>query len=201
MSFSYFIPKTGDISIPVSPFSYRGLGFGITNFLGFETGATLYRISGLGITGVPFESAESMMGPTFTLLVPAELVLEFGTKQFTTRIKAGGFAFQNFLSKLNYGSIDRAILSHENWQVANADFEFDYKPGFGYEGGVEFIYYVNRQLGITFGGNYFVGGSKLNLRGSYLGGNGTLISKDVVFENSKVDFTGLEISIGALFGG
>src|SRR5215467_9107090 len=76
LSFSYFIPKNGYFSTPVSPFSIRGLGFDITKFLALETGASLYRMSGLGMKDLPFESKNALVGPNFTIFVPVELVIQ-----------------------------------------------------------------------------------------------------------------------------
>ena len=61
LSFSYLIPKDGYLSAPVSPFSVRGLGldFGLIEV---ETGFTLYSIGGLGMTDLPFEVNEPLMG-------------------------------------------------------------------------------------------------------------------------------------------
>lgn len=59
VSFSFFFPKNGYFSAPVSPFSLRGVGFNITNNLALETGATLYRMSGMNVSGLPFESKKT----------------------------------------------------------------------------------------------------------------------------------------------
>src|SRR6476620_4709182 len=75
LSFSYFIPKNGYFSTPISPFSIRGIGVNLTNFLALETGASLYRMSGLNLKGLPYESKEPLIGPNFTIFVPAELVI------------------------------------------------------------------------------------------------------------------------------
>ena len=53
LSFSYFIPRNGYFSTPVSPFSIRGLGFNINRFLAVQTGASLYRMSGLSVKDIP----------------------------------------------------------------------------------------------------------------------------------------------------
>src|SRR5690242_16450489 len=70
LSFSYFIPKNGYFSTPISPFSIRGLGFDINRFLAIETGGSLYRMSGLGVKDLPFETKDAIVGPNFTVLVP-----------------------------------------------------------------------------------------------------------------------------------
>src|SRR5205085_2016658 len=87
LSFSYFIPRNGYFSTPISPFSFRGVGFNINRFIAFETGGSLYRMSGLNIMGLPFESREPLVGPNFTLFVPVELVFQFPGKRFEFDIK------------------------------------------------------------------------------------------------------------------
>ena len=82
LSFSYFIPKNGYFSVPVTPFSIRGVGFDITRFFAIESGFTLYRISGMGVKGLPFESKSPLIGPFFSMMVPLEGVITFN---FTTR--------------------------------------------------------------------------------------------------------------------
>jgi hypothetical protein len=203
LSFSYFIPRNGYFSTPISPFSIRGLGVDLNRFLAIETGASLYRMSGLNIVGLPFESKDALLGPNFTLFVPVELVIKFEGKQVEFDIKGGGFAFYGFDQKLNYGNFDRALRTFETWDVANADLKYDNNPGFGYHVGAEFTFYVTRQFGISLESNYLVGSAKFPLIGSYMGGT-NLIPLETIpvdYKDAKVDFTGLEFSIGIIFTG
>ena len=203
LSFSYFIPKNGYLSTPISPFSIRGVGVNLTDFLALETGASLYRMTGLNLKDLPFESKEPLIGPNFTIFVPAELVimLKAGTVEFD--IKGGGFLFYGFGTKLNYGNFDRAIRKHENWDVANADFTFGNKPGFGYHAGAELTVYVTSTVGVSFETNYVVGQAKFPIKGDYIGGVDGLPLEtetvDQIFDDAKIDFTGLEFSISLLF--
>jgi hypothetical protein len=200
LSFSYFIPKNGYFSTPISPFSIRGVGVNLTNFLALETGASLYRMSGLNIKGLPFESKEPLLGPNFTLFVPAELVIMLKAGQVEFDIKGGGFVFYGFAHKLNYGNFDRAIREYETWDVANADFTFGNKPGFGYHAGAELTVYVTSQVGVSFETNYLVGQGSMPIEGSYTGGtSGALETVAVDYKDANVDFTGLEFSISLLF--
>ena len=128
VSFSFFFPKNGYFSAPISPFSLRGIGFNLTNNIAIETGASVYRMSGMNITEIPFESKEPMVGPFFNVLVPLELVLQFGNQYVEFRLKGGGFAFYNFGTKLNTGNLDRALAEQLGWEVVNTDFEFDNNP-------------------------------------------------------------------------
>jgi hypothetical protein len=199
LSFSYFIPKNGYVSTPISPFSIRGLGVNLTKHIALETGASLYRMSGLSMKDLPLSSKEPFVGPNFTIFVPGEIVFELKGSNVEFDIKAGGFAFYGFGQKLNYGNIDRAIRELEGWAVANSQLEYKNKPGFGYHAGVELTVYVTSQLGISIETNYLVGQSKLPLTGTYTGGSASLETKSVNYADAKIDFTGLEFSIGLIF--
>jgi len=203
LSFSYFIPRNGYFSTPISPFSIRGLGVNLNRYIAIETGASLYRMSGLNIVGLPFESKEALLGPNFTVFVPVELVIQFQGKQVEFDIKGGGFAFYGFDQKLNYGNIDRSIQTYQSWDVANADLKYSNNPGFGFLLGAELTFDVTRQFGISFETNYLMGSAKFPLTGSYTGGTMTnpLETIPVDFKDAKVDFTGLEFSIGVIFSG
>ncbi len=203
LSFSYFLPRNGYFSTPISPFSFRGVGVNLNKFLALETGGSLYRMSGLNMKDLPFETKDPLVGPNFTIFVPAELVVQLVGRRAQFDIKAGGFAFYGFDQKLNYGNLDRAIRQMESWDVANSSFTFSNSPGYGYHGGVELLVYVNRQFGISLEVNYLVGQSKLPLSGSYTGGTltGPLETRTANYADAKVDFTGLEVSLGVIMRG
>lgn len=201
LSFSYFIPNNGDFSTPISPFSIRGVGVDLNRFLAVETGASLYRMSGLSMKGLPFESKSSLTGPNFTLFIPAELVLQFKGQHMEFDIKGGGFGFYAFDQQLNYGNLDRALAKQAGWEVANSQFSFDNSPGFGWMVGIELVFDVTSQWGLSFETNYLNGSSPMPLKGSYTGGTvaagNSTIQAD--YPDAKVDFSGLEFSIGILF--
>lgn len=199
LSFSYFIPKNGDFSTPISPFSIRGLGVDLNRFIALETGASLYRMSGLNVKDLPFESNKALVGPNFTILVPAEIVFMLKGSSIEFDIKGGVFGFYGFSQKINYGNLDRAIRTYESWQVANSNFTYKNKPGWGYHAGAELTIYVTQQLGISLETNYLMGDSKFPLKGSYTGGNTALETKQVEYPDAKIDLTGLEFSIGIIF--
>lgn len=201
LSFSYFIPRHGDFSTPISPFSLRGVGIDLNRFIALETGASLYRMSGMGMTNLPFESQSSLTGPNFTLFIPGEIVFQFKGKGMEFDIKGGGFFFYAFDQQLNYGNMDKALRSYTGWDVVNSHFDFDNKPGFGYLIGMEFSVDVTSQWGISLETNYLMGGSSMPLRGGYsggmLGGTNTAVTAD--YADARMDFTGLEFSIGINF--
>jgi hypothetical protein len=201
LSFSYFIPKNGYLSTPISPFSIRGVGVNLTDFLSLETGGSLYRMSGLNLKDLPFENKDPLIGPNFTIFVPAELVLMLKAGKVQLDLKGGGFFFYSFDNKLNYGNFDRAIRKHEGLEVVNSDLTFKSKPGFGYHAGAELTVYVTSQVGVSFETNYLVGQADFPLEGSYTGSDsgGTLSTETVEYKDAKIDFTGLEFSISLIF--
>lgn len=201
VSFSFFFPKNGYFSAPISPFSLRGVGYNLTNNLAIETGVSLYRMSGMSVTGMPYDSNKPLVGPFFNIMAPLELVLQFGTEDFEIKFKGGGFVFYNFLTKLNEGNIDRELTEFLNVALAQSRFDFDNKIGYGYEFGIEYVQYFNRRLGVSLGANYFIGGADLNLRGPITAASysGQLSTIELNFDESRLDYTGLEISVGILF--
>ena len=115
LSFSYFVPKNGYFSAPISPFSIRGLGVDFNRNFAFETGATLYRISGLSLKNLPFEYDGPLTGPNFTVFVPAELVLMLQAGDLEIDLKAGGFVFYAFdLCRVSLYSF-RSCRNSEVW--------------------------------------------------------------------------------------
>ncbi len=200
LSFSYFIPRNGEFSTPISPFSLRGVGFNINNFLAFETGASLYRMSGLAIMDLPFDSKNSLLGPNFTIFVPAELVVQLKGKQVQFDVKGGGFFFYGFDQNLNYGNFDRAFRSYKKWDVANGNLSFENNPGFGVHAGVELTIPITGQVSLSLETNYLMGSAKFPIKGNYTGSNLNGAQQESVnFPDAKIDFTGLEFSVGLMF--
>lgn len=202
LSFSFFFPKNGEFSTPISPFSFRGVGVSLNEFVGVETGFSLYRMTGTNVKDLPFESEKPIVGPNFTLLVPLELVLTAGISQIEISIKGGGFGFYAFDNKINQGNLDQALVSWEEVQapVVNSNFQGESAVGFGYHFGGEIILYVFQSFGLSLEANYYVGGADFPLNGTYnyYNGNEVVISDPITFEDSKIDMTGLEISIGVI---
>ena len=202
LSFSYFIPKNGYFSVPVTPFSIRGVGFDLTHFFAIETGFSLYRMSGMGVKGLPYESKEPLIGPFFSLMVPLEGVITFNFDNQAFKIKGGGFLFYNFDTKINEGNLDRELLEYTGWEVLNSDFSVKNNLGFGFHFGAEYIIYFSRKFGISLEAYYLSGSAPLDMKGSYKGvpsSGDAIMVEEVDFKDAEVDFTGYEFSIGVLF--
>lgn len=201
MSFSFFFPRNGYFSNPISPFSLRGIGIHPTNFFSIESGFSLYRMSGMNVINLPFETKDPLMGPFFSIMVPLQAVFEIQAGNVTFRAKGGGFGYYNFDTKINYGNMDRAMRNFYQLDVVNSDLVYDNKIGFGYLVGGEIIFYFADKFGINFEVNYLAGGSDLNYRGYMTGGTSTntIETQYVEYNNARLDFTGWEITIGVLF--
>ena len=143
-----------------------------------------------------------MAGPNLTLLIPAEMVVSFGKKNVRLDLRGGGFAYYGFFQKLNEGNIDRAIREMEQWVTVNSDFKLKSRPGIGWRAGTALHLDVTRQWGLTLEVSYLAGSSLLSLEGSYTGVKSVdaiaaeVITKEVKYDKSKIDYTGLEISVG-----
>ena len=166
LSFSYFIPKNGYFSVPVTPFSIRGIGFDINHFFAIESGFTLYRISGMGVKDLPFESRKPLIGPFFSIMVPLEAVITFNFDNQAIKLKGGGFIFYNFDTKINQGNLDRELKQHLNWEVLNTDFSVKNNLGYGYHFGAEYIIYFSNKFGISLEAYYLSGQSPLDMKGN-----------------------------------
>lgn len=200
LSFSYFIPKNGYFSTPISPFSIRGVGVNLNRFVSLETGASLYRMSGLNVKDMAFQTKDPIVGPNFTLMVPGELVISLKGNRVEFDIKGGGFAFLPFDNHLDYGNLDKGIRQHKNWQVANAKADFKSTIGYGWMTGAELTLYVTQQVGISLETNYMAGASKFPIKGSYTGvdSNNEVLTESFDYTDAKMDLTGLEFSIGVI---
>ena len=150
LSFSYFIPKNGYFSVPVTPFSFRGVGLDFNRFSGVETGFSLYRMSGMAVKGLPFESKDPLIGPFFSLFVPLDLVLKISFDNQVVKLKGGGFAFYDFATKINYGNLDRGLKDYLGWQVLNSDFSIRNNLGYGYRFGPNMWSIFPKSLGLPW---------------------------------------------------
>lgn len=202
LSFSYFIPKNGYFSVPVTPFSIRGVGFDLTRFFAIESGFTLYRMSGMGVKGMPYESKNPLIGPFFSLMVPLEGVITFDFNNQAFKIKGGGFLFYNFDTKVNEGNLDRELRDYLGWEVLNSDVSVSNNLGYGYHFGAEYVIYFSQKFGISLEAYYLSGSSSLDMKGSYTGvpaDGDNIMTEEANFPDAALDFTGYEFSIGILF--
>ncbi len=201
LSFSYLIPKNGYLAAPVSPFSIRGIGVDFGSFVGVDTGFSLYYMSGLGMSGLPFESEEPLVGPQFSLMVPLELSLGVNAGIVSVRVLGGGFGLWHLNTRINEGNMDRALRDAEDWVVLNSDLSLNNQLGGGWLAGIVFDWHVSQDFSISTEFRYLDGSSGAALTGSYTGApsDGQLITRDVDYADARIDVEGLEISLGVSF--
>lgn len=198
VSFSYLVPKNGQISAPVSPFSLRGVGFG--ERFGMETGISLYNIPGLAMKDLPFHSDKPLIGPYFATLTPVQTFVKFRSKKQSLKLLAGGFFWLNLNPKINEGNMDRAFRAYEGWQVLNTDFDLKTQPGYGWMAGIEYQRKVNRDYAITAEVQYLSGHSPTHLYGTYAGGDASgWQEKTYDSKAPSILLQGVEISLGVSF--
>lgn len=197
VSASFIIPKNGYFSAPVSPLSIRGLGLSF-GLLGIETGASLYNMPGLPMSGLPFEANEPLTGPHWSILVPLQLSLTIDSDAMSVKFLGGGFGMGHIAPQINYGNMDRAIRDHEGWDVANADLDVENKLGLGWMAGVELAFHVNNKFSITTEVQYLKGNSGAAITGQYSGGSigGEIETRSVDYPDAVTALEGVEISLG-----
>lgn len=197
-SFSYFFPKNGYFSIPVAPISFKDLGIKFGKYAGLTSGLTLYRLSGMGVKGLPFESKTPLMGPLFAVMLPLSLKIIIPTSILKFELIGGGFGYFPFWNHLIYGNLNKEIAEYEGWDITSSNLQFDNKFGLGYNYGAKLTYFINKKIGAVLGAFYYNASSDVNIRGEIYGGNynQTIESKPVNYSSSKLDFSGWEISLG-----
>ena len=156
----------------------------------------------MGVTGLPYESKNPLIGPFFSLMVPLEAVITFNFDNQAFKLKGGGFLFYNFDTNINEGNLDRELKEYLGWEVLNSDMNVTNNIGYGYHFGAEYIIYFSKKFGINFEAYYLSGSSPLDMKGTYKGipENGDMIVEEPAdFKDAQLDFTGYELSIGILF--
>jgi len=196
VSFSYLIPKNGEIAAPISPFSIRGIGIG--KIVGIETGGSFYFIPGLPAKDLPFKSKESIFGSQYAFLVPLQAFLNIPIKRARIKFLAGGFGWYTISPKINNGNLDKALRGYTSWDVVTSDYQFENKIGWGLIGGFEIEFQITKNAALSFQTQYLNGHAKAPMTGSYAGGNigNPISSVDADFTEAKASIEGLEISIG-----
>jgi len=196
-----FVPTTGYVANVFGPLTLRGFGFTINKIINVETGFTVYSMPGNAVTHLPVKSEFSLFGPSTTLLVPLELGYKVRIQSISITVRGGGFMFYNFTHRLNEGNFDRYIRMYEGWDIANSDFSYTNHPGFGWIAGTVLEYHVNKKLGVYVSWSFLDGESKLDLKGTYSGGNigGVITTKDAPFKDATLSIRGSEFGIGVHF--
>lgn len=196
--FSYLFPRGGSFSAPVSPISLRGVGFRLGPVM-LESGIIWYRISGLGVQGLPFNYDEPITEPFNSFILPLTAGIEIGGKDLSFVPRIGAFYAINTLYNPREGSFSRGFERiNPRYELVWTDTRLEQNNTFGLLTGIEAVLRVSDKIKIKLGTNYYLGASALNPSGSYtaLLKDGTIERGTFEFPDTDLDFTGLEFTIG-----
>ncbi len=199
VSFSFFFPNNGEMAAPVPPVALRGLGLKFGDHIGLSTGITWYRITGMGVKGVPFEQKNSVMGTMDNFMIPAKLNIIIPLGHTELRFSGGAFTYFNTRFDIRRSRLERALAQHYGRDLLKGNFHKSNKMGFGWTAGATYTYFYKGEIGIKFGANYLSGSSDLDLHGSYRSvpkGGGPIEREEFSFPDSELDYRGWEFSIG-----
>ena len=215
VTFSYFVPRNGSFSHPVSPLSIRDIDVPLGRYLGLSGSLSLYGIAGMGITdaaGTPLELEGPAVGPFHSFLgsVTGKIIVPIMIRQVLRGELAGHggvFGCYNLRPQLVSGTFERYLAATAPggpYAAVTASIRGDGRWGWGWLFGGTATWYPVSQIGLTLGGLYYLGGADLKLSGSYdayhAGGGeeaGQLLP--VELRGARLDYSGLELLIGVSF--
>ncbi len=202
ISLSYFIPRNGYFSNPVSPLSFRDIGVNFGRYIGVAGNLSFYNIGGMGIKDANnnvIETGGPVVGPTNSILgsLLLKLILPIGNFELTAR--GGIFGFYNIDPRLMAGTLDRYIAGREGRNSVTSDFGYDGTLGWGWVFGGTFTYYIQGKIGISAGALYYLGGADMNFSGTYNADADAGLAIPAYLRNVKLDYSGLELIVGVSY--
>ena len=201
MSFSFLFPQNNKFSTPISPLSIRGLGIKFGESVSISTGFTAYRMAESTISNLEFASKAPLLGPSVSFVIPFEMILKFKlNKSLILKLNGGVFLFNNVGDAVNEGNLSLALATYYQYNLVQTDFEYQDKWGWGYQFGIQPIYFVTKQIGIAIKGNYYLGEADLDLSGTIKGwsDNEGYIESEASYKGN-LDFKGFELSLGVIY--
>jgi hypothetical protein len=213
VTFSYFVPRHGWFSHPVSPLSVQDLGLTLGRYFGLAGSLSLYTVSGMGLTdaeGTPFELDSPAVGPFASILgtLVGKVILPIkigGMVRLEIVGRGGMFGCFNLDPPLITGALER-YLAGSTYEALTASLTSDGRWGWGWVFGGGATWYLTTQLGMTLTALYYLGGADLHLSGSYdaydSAGAGTFVNAAPLparLRSARLDFSGLELQIGVSF--
>ena len=202
VGFSYFFPKNGYFSNPVAPVNFS-LPVKMSDFFQISPGIGLYHIGGMSMFGFSeeYNSERALVGPFQSMeltLLPA-VVLSF--KQVKFDILGGVFGFWGFNQKIIKSEFNSMLAEAHSY--SSFDSNLNYKKngfGWGYIFGTKLSFRVTKSAWGYIGANYYIGSQLFKVDGSYVAtkSNAIIESGSFSFNNSKILYQGLQISVGAV---
>jgi len=209
ISLSYFLPRNGLFSHPVSPLSFRNIGTDVGRYLGVAGSLSLYSIRGMGIKdreGEPIDTGGPLVGPFLSVLGSAVGKIRVPLRQLELEARGGIFGCYNIDPPLKTGTLDRylaAATPTDSYEAVTSTVSADGRWAWGWVFGGKIIYFIKGQVGIAAGANYYLGGGDLKISGTY-----DAFDEDAVLplldneplpnslQNAHLDYSGLEIILG-----
>jgi hypothetical protein len=207
VSFSYFLPRNGMFSHPVPPLSLRDIDIDVGRYLGVAGSLSLYSMRGMGIkdaSGEPIDTGGPLVGPFLSVLSSAVGKVRVPLQRLELEASGGIFGCYNFDPPLMTGTLDRYLATADGstYEAVTSSVSAGGLWAWGWVFGGKVTYFLKGQIGIAAGANYYLGGGKLKLSGSYDGYNDSPLSVDpdldlpANLQTARLDYTGLEIILG-----
>ncbi|HNQ67779.1 MAG TPA: hypothetical protein PKN32_05340 [Bacteroidales bacterium] len=202
IGFSYFFPKNGYFSNPVAPVNFS-LPVKMSDFFQISPGIGLYHIGGMSMTGFSeeYNSERALVGPFQSMELTLLPAIVIGFKKVKFDLVGGLFGFWGFNEKVIKSEFIDMIAEAHNFSVIDSDLNCK-KSGFGwgYIYGIKFSFKVTKSAWGYIGANYYTGSQLFKIDGTYVAtkGNNYIESGDFNFNNSKILYQGLQISVGAV---
>jgi hypothetical protein len=206
LSLSYFLPRGGRFSHPVSPLSIRDVGLvGLGRYFEVACSLTLYDITGMAIKdeqGQPIDTPDPVAGPFLSVLGSSVAKIIIPVKNLELVAAGGVFGCYNIDLQLNNGVLDRYLAAEsDTYDAVASDITAAGCWGWGFLFGASATYYVKGQLGIRLGANYYLGAAELKLSGTYdgytgAGGSTTENISGHPLGKAQLDYSGLEFIVG-----
>jgi hypothetical protein len=215
ITLSYFIPRDGWFSHPVSPLSIRDVGVSLGRYFGLAGSLSLYGIAAMGITdaeGTPLELGGPAVGPFHSLLgsLVGKVIIPIKVRQVVKLElvgRGGVFGCYNIAPQLMTGTVERYLAATAPggpYEAVNASLTSDGRWGWGWLFGGSVTYYVTAQVGVSLGALYYLGGAPLKLSGTFDAyDSGGLAADDAslpsLLQGARLDYSGLELLVGVSF--
>jgi len=202
IGFSYLFPYKGYFASPVGPLSVTlPLTFG--EYFGFNIPLTLYNVGGMQISGLPFGNSEKpLMGPFLSLAMGfcPMIKIPLSKDKFILEVNGGWLGFQNIRPKIMNGNLNELISSSEGLSNVSSEWEFKNKFGSGWMYGGGLLYLIDKKIGLKLGVQYHDAKGKLEFKGDYSGyaTNGNKVEGSSDYDDARLDYRGLSVSVGVV---
>ena len=200
---SAFLPANGSLSHPVSPLSFRDVGFTVGKYAGVSGAIALNNINGMGLLDEnksPLRLTSPAVGPFYTAL--GSLMVKAILPVWRLNFEPGGGVFGYYLINptLRSGVIDSYIAGKSGYQTVDSSFAISNNWGWGFLAGGMISLAFDGKIGMQIGAYYYIGSSPLELTGTYRA-DGSSVANPVpaYLKEVLLDFSGIEFIIGGTY--